>query len=87
MEIKLFVTDGHVAFQCEGLLLRPLEKIILKQDIGVFSLLFDNKTEIEMDCPVCPETMDAIGDHGFCGMGFYFNGEMLGASVYPLEKQ
>lgn len=88
MEITFFVKDGHVALKCEGLFLRPVEKVLLDRTTGLLSVqLLGKEEKVELDCPLCPETIDAIGDHGFCGMGFYHHGKMLGAEIYPLEKR
>ncbi|HIF26887.1 MAG TPA: hypothetical protein EYQ41_12175 [Micavibrio sp.] len=87
MEIKLFVKDGHVAFQCEGVFVRAIQKVILEKETGLFWIRMDDDSEQELDCPICPETIEAIGDYGFCGMGFYHHGQMMGASVFPLEKR
>lgn len=87
MQIRMHVKEGGlVAFVCEGVLTEPLEKIVLNRDTRLFSLVFkDSGEEVELDCPVGDEILQAIGHHKYCVMGFCNGDTILGAAMVPVE--
>ncbi len=88
MHIKAHVKDGYLAFECEGVLVEPLRKIVLNRPTHTFHFIFDwSGDDVELDCPLDTETMAAIKDHDKCGIGFYFRGRMIGAKIVPLEMR
>lgn len=88
MEIKVFVKDGFLSFECEGVLPEPPREIVFDKQTRVFTLHFRKPgQQVEFDCPMDEEMMAAIKDHGKCGIGCYQNGEQLAAAFVPLVIQ
>lgn len=87
MQIKAYVKEGYVALECEGIFFEPVQKILLDRQTRLFKVIFEwSGDEISLDCPIDDEMFEAIGDHDQCGLGYYFKGDMLGASFVPFEQ-
>lgn len=87
MQIKMYVkTGGIVAFECQGVFTEPVEKIVLNPETRIFSIFLKNSgDEIELDCPIDENVLQAIGPHEYCIMGFCDHSRILGAAMVPIE--
>ena len=82
----MHISDGNVAFACQGVLLEPLSKIVLNRETRLFTMIFRrNDREIELDCPVDEEAIETISKNRMCGVGFFDERNLKGAIMVPME--
>ena len=87
MQVKLYVKDGFVALECEGILPEPPKKIVFNRTSRIFTMHFERSgRKVDIDCPIDDEMAGAIQNFSVCGIGCYHEGEPLSTALVAFEQ-
>lgn len=86
MRIKAHIANGYLVFECDGVFVEPVERVVLSRETRQFSFVFGRSGDVvALDCPVDDETVRAVGAHDRCGIGLFYRGALMASALAPLE--